>query len=244
MSAAPSPTPNQWEIAPAMREPLERLAILVGELFSDQLAGLTVYGSALSPGFDDSRMTAATALVVMRTNLPQLKALAGRGPTLGRMRIAAPLVLTESFIAGSADSFPLELLEIQQRRRTLLGRDCFTNVVIQPEHVRLQCEREFKRMLIRMQQGLLAAAGRDDVLDDLERDVAAHLLRTLRGLLWLEGRKDFVDRQTVVDECERLLNYSLPGVRSALQLHLEHGWADFQALYQDVEKLAATADQW
>lgn len=237
-------SPQTIQIAPDMRSALDKLADIVGHVMGDTVVGLTAYGAVLSADFDARRMSAQTTLVVNRVDIERLKSLAARGESLGRLNVASPLVLTEGFIAESTDSFPLELLEIQQRRHTLLGRDCFANISLHAEHVRLQCEREFKRIQLRMRQGLLASTGETDALDALQTDVASHLLRTLRGLLWLHDRTEFIPRQQVVEECERMLKLSLPGLRSAIQLHLEHGWSDFQALNDDVEHLVAAADRW
>lgn len=236
--------PTEWQIAPAMQDSLARLAETVGQVMGDTVVGFSAYGAVFNPDFDDTRMAAQTALVVNRVDIERLKTLAARGMSLGKLNVTSPLVLTDTFIAGSADSFPLELLEIHQRRRTLLGRDCFAEITLQAEHVRLQCEREFKRIQMRMRQGLLASTARTEALDGLQTDVAAHLLRTLRGMLWLNDRTEFIPRQQVVEECERMLKLTLPGLRTALQLHLEHGWSDFQALYNDVEHLASAADKW
>lgn len=244
MPATKTPSAPQWQIAPDMQGSLARLAETIDHVMGDTLAGLTAYGAVLSSDFNAQRMSAQTVLVVTRVDVERLKSLSAKGLTLGRLNVSSPLVLTESFIAESADSFPLELLEIQQRRHTLIGRDCFAGITLQAEHVRLQCEREFKRIQMRMRQGLLASTGQTDALDALQTDVAAHLLRTLRGLLWLHDRREFVPRQQVVEECERMLKLTLPGLRSAIQLHLEHGWSDFQALYDDVEHLVAAADKW
>lgn len=236
--------PTQTRIAPTMQEPLVTLSETIAHIMGDTLLGLTAYGPVLGPDFDDTRMTAQSVLVVHRVEIERLKALAARGTSLGKLNISSPLVLTESFITDSTDTFPLELLEIQQRRHTLLGRDCFANIDLHAEHIRLQCEREFKRIQLRMRQGLLASTAQTDALDALQTDVAAHLLRTMRGLLWLHGSKTFVPQQDVVSACESMLRLTLPGLRSALQHYMEHGWSDFQALYDDVEHLVAAADRW
>jgi len=240
----PTASPTEWQIAPAMHDSLARLADTVSQVMGDTVLGLSAFGSVLSPGFDESLMTAQSVLVVHRVDIERLKSLAARGPRLGKLNVSSPLVLTEDFIAGSADTFPLELLEIHQRRRTLLGRDCFASIHLHAEHVRLQCEREFRRIQLRLRQGLLASTAQTDALDALQTDVGAHLLRTLRGLLWLHDRTEFVPRQQVVEECEHMLKLSLPGLRTAIQLHLEHGWSEFQALYEDVEHLVSAADKW
>ena len=67
--------------------------------------------------------------------------------------------MTPAYLSGSVDSFPLELLEIQQRRAVLWGDDYFADLKLDQADVRLQCERELKRILLGMRQGLLASGG-------------------------------------------------------------------------------------
>ena len=230
-------------VTPSMRTPLREYADLLASLCGDNLQGLTVFGAVLGEHFDPQRMTAGSVMVLREIDLGLLRRVAEYGPKLGSKRITAPLVMTPAYIASSLDSFPLELLEIHQRHLTLLGEDHFQAMEIVPDHLRLQCEREFKRILIRLRQGLLAAGTREEVLDELVLDVGQHLLRTLRGLLWLKGRKEPLARDRVLSETERMTGGALPGVRGAIESSGAQGWGQFQALYADVETLAAVADQ-
>ena len=216
---------------------------LMQDLAGDNLAGLTAYGPVLDSDFDATRMTASSVLVLDQIDLSLLRRIAEHGPELGRKHLAAPVVMTPGYIRGSLDTFPLELLEIHQHHATLAGRDFFDDLTLQAEHVRLQCEREFKRILIRLRQGLLAASGRELAIEELELDIGQHILRTARGLLWLKGNADYASRDAVVSECERLVGESLAGIRGALELYGEHGMRQFDALYHDVESLARVADE-
>jgi len=229
--------------APTMRAALADYASLIGELAGDALAGLTLYGPVLGESFDPERMTATSVMVVSRIDLGLLRRLAEYGPKLGGSHISAPLVMTPGYIQGSLDSFPLELLEIHQGHVTLIGKDHFDALSFDAEHLRVQCEREFKRIGMRLRQGLLAAGSREDFLGALEVDIGQHLLRTLRGLIWLKGTRDTLSIDRVLAESERLVGDKLPGIGSAIRAHGEHDWTEFQSLYADVEKLAAMADE-
>jgi len=229
-------------VIPSMRTHLREYADLLSQLAGENLLGLTVFGAVLSQHFDPQRMTAGSVMVLREIDLALLRRIAEYGPKLGSKHISAPLVMTPAYVASSLDSFPLELLEIQQRHVTLLGAEHFQTLDIQPGDLRLQCEREFKRILIRLRQGLLAAGSREEVLGELMIDVGQHLLRTLRGLLWCKDMKEPLARERVLAECERLAGGALPGVRDAIESAGDEGWAQFQALYTDVEKLAALAD--
>lgn len=232
------------EVIEPMREPLRRFAALVRELGGSNAKALSLIGAIAAGTFDASRHTARSVLVLARVDLPMLRRLSGHGMQLGKDRIAAPLVMTPDYIRASCDSFPLELIEIQQKRLTLFGSDYFEELQFDAAHVRLQCERELKSVLIGLRQGLLASAGRERLLSAFDTQAAETLVRTLRGILWLKGQRDGRPGREVVGEVERLLDRKLSGLTSALDPSSEHRWEDFETLYHDVEGLGETANAW
>lgn len=227
----------------AMRRPLSDYCTLLEGLAGDHLLGVTAFGPVLEPGFAESGLSATTVVVLRKVDMLFLRRLAEHGPHLGRLGIAAPLTMTSEYIASSLDTFPLEMLEIQQLRATLCGADHFARLKIQPEHLRLQCEREFKRILLRLRRGILSAAGRSDFLVELEHDIGHHLLRTIRGLLWLTGHKSFQPAAAALEKCEERTGHSLPGIREAIRPDSQGSWEEYTALYRDAEALAAAANR-
>ncbi len=227
-----------------MRERVGSYARLIQELFGESGKALTVFGAVLIDGFDVDRDTVRSVLVVERIELPLLRRLADRGAKLGKTGVAAPLIMTPDHIRTSLDTFPLELMEIQQRHATLFGQDFFSELSFDNAHVRLQCERELKRTLIALRQGLLACAGRKRLIPMMEKDAAEDLARTLRGLLRLKGHKDFKEAADIVTDIESITSQKLPGLRTALHLLTAPGWADFDLLYREVEALGEIVNAW
>ncbi len=227
-----------------MREALRDYEVLIREHAGDNAKALTLFGAIAADAFDPSRHAARNVLVVKKVDLAMLHRLAEHGAKLGKASIAAPLVMTPEYIQSSLDTFPLELVDISQAHLTLFGDDHFVDLPFDETHIRLQCEREIKVVLIGLRQGLLAAAGREKVIGALEVDVAEGLLRTLRGLLWLKGRKDAQPAEKVVSEVEALTKRKLAGLRTALDAQAQHGWDQFESLYRDVETLGEIADAW
>ena len=227
-----------------MREPIRAYAVLVRELAGSSAKALTLFGAIAADSFDPSRHTARSVLVLDNVDLPMLRRVSNHGVALGRKSISAPLVMTPKYIGASLDTFPLELIEIHQMHLTIFGEEFFDDLKFEDVHVRLQCERELKTILIGLRQGLLAAAGRDKVISALETDVGEGLTRTLRGMLWLKGQKQAEPAGVVVTEVEKIIDRKLPGVRTALDPSGRHGWDEFQALYGDVEALGEIADAW
>ena len=231
-------------IVEAMREPLRSYAELVKFIVVDRARALTLFGAITTSGFDAARQTARSVLVMDRIDLALLRALAAHGAKLGKAGIAAPLVMTPEYIKSSLDTFPLELIDIHQHHVTVFGEEYFDDLSFEDSHVRLQCERELKVLLIGLRQGLLAAAGREKFIGALEMDVGQGLMRTLRGLLWLKGHKKALQTSEVLREIERVTERKLPGIRTALDTSGRHGWEEFETLYCDVEALGEIANAW
>lgn len=78
-----------------------------------------------------------------------------------------PRLLTPALIRNSLDVFPIEMLELSQRRRVLHGRDPFVDLHVAPAALRMQCEREIREKLMRLREAY----------------VEHHDERALRGLL-------------------------------------------------------------
>ena len=227
-----------------LREPLREFVELVQGLAGANVESLAVIGALAAGSFDPERHTVRSVLVLGSIDLEFIRRLADQGERLGKSRFAAPLIMTPPYIAASLDTFPLELLEIQQCHVTVFGPDHFQELSFEDRHVRLQCERELKTVLINLRQGLLAAAGRENVLEALEVDLAEQLARTMRGMLWLKGTTDAKPATEVLGEIETVIERPLNGVRAALDPHARHGWEEFRELYDDVTALGNIVDAW
>ena len=227
-----------------MRAPLDEFAELLRELAGDNANSLAIFGALAAGSFDPERHTVGSVLVLNRIDLNFLRTLAENGERLGKSHFAAPLIMTPAYIAASLDTFPLELIEIHQCHLTVFGPDHFDDLSFKAGDVRLQCERELKSILISLRQGLLAAAGRHSFLEAVEMDIGEKLIRTMRGMLWLKGRKEAKPAEAVIAEVEALTDRRLGGVRAALDPSADHGWNEFEMLYDDVASLGNTVDAW
>jgi len=229
-------------------EPINKLvrpyAELVRQIAGPKAQALTLFGAVVSGTFDPNRHSVQNVLILDTVDLDILQNLAKHGVKLGKARITAPLIMTPAYIQASLDTFALEFIEIQQHYLTIFGEDYFADLAFDPDHVRLQCERELKVVLIGLRQGLLAAAGRTRFLQALETGTAQSLIRTLRGLLWLKDLREARPADQVLDEIEKITDRRLPGIRIVLDPLAAHEWNEFQSLYHDVEVLGNIADAW
>lgn len=229
-------------IVETMRQPIQHYSDLVRQLAGSKALSLTVFAALAAGTFDKKLHTVRNVLVLSSVDLEMLRSLGEHGAKLGKARISAPLIMTPEYIKASLDTFPLELLEIQQCHITLFGEDHFDGLTFENTHIRHESERELKSILIGMRQGLLASTGREKFIGAIGVDATERLIRTLRGLLWLKGQKEGQPAQQVVSQAETVVGQTLIGVRTALNPNEHHGWDEFRILYKDVETLGNFAD--
>jgi hypothetical protein len=219
------------------------LGDLLARLAGDGLLELAAYGGWLvdDPLYDH---TPARSVAVLReVNLRLLNQLAREGVRLGNQGVRAPLMLTPDYITASCDTFPLELLEIQQQHVVLTGEDHFASLHFEPAHVRLQCERELKSALLHLRQGLLAAAGEYKPLRELCRHEAERAMRVLRGVLHLAGRAAAPLSAEIVAQAASQTGLALDGLAAVIGSPGPVDLPAFEQFYRDVETLADHVDR-
>ncbi len=240
----PSPAKNLERLAVVLRPTIQQLAEQIDRTFGNQVVNWSIFGDTATGVFDADRHTVRNVLVLQQVDLDGVRTLAKLGDQFGLRRIVAPLILTPAFIAKSLDTFPLELLEIQQQAVSILGESPFVNLQFTDPNVRSQCEREMKTVIIALQQGLLSTHGKSQQFPGVILNVVERLSRTLRAMLWLQGRRAFQPLLDVVTSVETLAGRRLPGVRQAVQNVRSPDWNTFQQLYAEVETLGAMVDGW
>jgi hypothetical protein len=142
-------------LPPATRAAFGRMAADLTRIFSARLLALVASGVHSSVAF------------VTSVDAGDLDALGPLAHTWHADGLDTPLVLTPTEFRRSLDTFPLEYGAIVARHEVIAGTPPFTEIVIDPRHVRRACEVLAKAHLIHLRQGWIDADGRDDALASL-----------------------------------------------------------------------------
>lgn len=133
----------------------------------EELIGVCLFGSAASGRYQPGMSDINLLVVAGESAANRPGALGPFARKWAPARVAVPLVLTPAYLAGSRDTFPVELLAMANARRVLIGPDPLADLTIDPAHLRLQLEREFKAKLITLRTRLIAASGDEAALGRL-----------------------------------------------------------------------------
>ncbi len=173
-------------IRETVRGPLKLLVDYLHTGLHDNVRSVTVVGSSLTEDFKPGVSDINSVVVLDRHSMPALTFVASLARPLRRQGLAAPLLVTPSYIERSRDVFGVEFLDFQLVHETIFGEDPFASLTFEKANVRPQCEREFKAMLIKMQQGYLTAGSDPRVLREEVIAAAKQLAPLLRAMLWMK----------------------------------------------------------
>jgi len=210
----------------------------------EALRSLVVYGSAAGDEFDPERSDVNLAVVLDPCDGSHLRRIAQWWVRWRAMRLAAPLVLSVRELERSRDVFPLELLDLRARHRTLVGSEAFADLVVEPEAVREECEREAKGKLFRLRGLYVELSGDAEALHRLMLDSRKTFLFVIRGLLYLRGEPWHTGAVGAVRAFERQFACALP-VLAGLGETAAPGAIDdrFAAYLAEISALADVADR-
>jgi hypothetical protein len=136
-----------------LKELLERLKVAA----ADNVKAVVLYGSAVTTEFVAQHSDLNVLCLVERAGAPELEALHAIAEWWTGAGNPAPLVFTLDELHHSADVFAIELLDMKQRHRILLGEDFLAAFEVPLNYHRLQVERELRTGWLRLRQAILAA---------------------------------------------------------------------------------------
>ena len=215
----------------------------LAEAFGSALRTVVVYGSAGHVDFRPERSDVNFAVVAEPVTFAHLQRVAQWYARWRGERVAAPLLLTPADLLRSLDVFPLEMLDLQARHRTIAGAELFGGLEVARENVRLECEREAKGKLLRLRALYLELAGSLLDLRELMIDSRKSFLHVMRGLLYLRGVSWETRESIVLAAFARTFGCAVP-VFEILAARHDVGAVEsrFEEYLAEIETIATLAD--
>src|SRR5208283_3432997 len=138
------------------------------------IESVVLFGSAVSGDFHPGLSDLNLLCVLRDSSFAALQALAPVARWWEGQKQPPPLLMTRHELERSTDIFTIELLDMQQHHRVLLGEDVLQGLHI-PLHLhRVQVEYEFReKLLLLRQQLLLTSNNRSRMCDLLVRSVSS-----------------------------------------------------------------------
>jgi predicted nucleotidyltransferase len=190
---------------------MDELKELVNKLeraFSDRLISVVLYGSA-AEGDAHGKFSDLNVLCVLKAITP--RELADSEPVVRWWREQghpSPLMMSEDEVHHSADSFPIEFRDMQDRRRVLYGMDAIAHLHVDFKYHRVQLEHELRAKLLRLRQHASGVLSDPEALLRLCLDSVSTFCVLGRHALLASGIVAKSDRRAVVQQMADQLRVS------------------------------------
>lgn len=155
----------------------------------ENLVSAVLYGSAARGQYQNGVSDLNVLVLLRKLDLAALMQCAEPARAWAEAGNPPPLLLSWDEWRRSADVFAVEYSDMAEAHQVLLGEDPFSEIVVRPEHLRLQCERELKGKLIQLREHLLLAAAAPESLSQLLQRSLSTFLVLFRASLRLGGEQ-------------------------------------------------------
>ncbi len=196
----------------------EELLKTLHEALGPGLKSVVLFGSAAAGDFVEGVSGRDVLIVADKLGATELAALSA---PLAQWRAAGnpqPQLFTAAELAGSADVFPIELTDMQQSRRVLMGDDPIAEIKIDMHHFRLQLERELKTRLLLLRKNYLACGGRTADVARLMAASVSTFLVLFRAALRLYDESAPVQKAAALEELAQHVQFDPQPFRRVLEL--------------------------
>ena len=214
------------------------------------LESVILYGSAVAGDFHPEFSNLNLFCVLRDSSFVALQALAPVAKWWEGQKQPSPLFMTRRELERSTDVFTIELLDMQQYHRVLLGEDVMQGLHIPLDLHRVQVEYELReKLLLLRQQLLLASDSKRRLWDLLVRSVSSIVTLFRHALIALGHVAPVGKRETVRALAEQLkfdpsAIYQVLDVRehqlNPKKLDVNDLFARYQAI---VEQVATAVDE-
>lgn len=156
-------------------------------VFGAELLSIILYGSGAGADYLPGKSNLNFMITLTERGMESLENAMAVVKKWRKSAVALPLFLTDSYISGSLDSYPIEFLNIKSRYQLVYGEDMLAPLSFDHKHIRLQIERELRGKLLHLRGGWLTTEGKPKKIRELIGISLTSFISLFSALLYLKG---------------------------------------------------------
>jgi predicted nucleotidyltransferase len=172
---------------------------LLKMVFGKDLVMVCIYGSYVSGNFVEGVSDTNILILLETPDEGKLETLGKEGFKLMKKYKLTPLILSKTEFVNSADVFPMEYLDIQDRKKIIYGEDITKELSLNLKNLRHQVEDRLRGAIALLRQAVVASRGKERILRKWLANWYGSMGALFRGVLRLKGMENLpVDAEKVV----------------------------------------------
>jgi hypothetical protein len=200
------------------QEKIDEFVKRIGEAAGPNIESIILFGSAVAGDFHPGLSNLNLLCLLRDSSFTALQSLSPVAKWWDRQKQPPPLCMTRTELERSTDVFTIELLDMQQHHRVLLGEDVVQGLQISMHVHRVQVEYELREKLILLRQQVLLASGNDARLWDLLLRSVPSFGTLFRHALIALGETSPPGRREAVDALSKRVGFDLSAIHLALDV--------------------------
>lgn len=137
------------------------------KIFKDRLTTIFLYGSCAVEDCSKSFTDLNVMVVVNNLCAKDLEDAHKISVQFAKKAKLLPIFMDEDEWYNSSDVYAIEYSDIKERHKILFGKDVIESLQVDKYHLRIQCEREAKNLLVQLRQNYLAKSGDKKALKNI-----------------------------------------------------------------------------
>jgi hypothetical protein len=171
----------------AQAEHLRQLVRQLTDAAGDNLLSVVLHGSAVAGDFHPQFSDLNVLCVMNELSSAAMRSLGAVLRWWTDLKYPAPLFFTRAELQAAADVFPIEMLDIKERRTVLHGEDPFQQLEISMALHRIQLEHELRTKLLLLRQHYMNVSDDPARVRHLLLDSVSNFLALFRHVLIAMG---------------------------------------------------------
>ncbi|MDP8299572.1 MAG: hypothetical protein P9L88_06700 [Candidatus Tantalella remota] len=156
------------------------------EAYGEEILSIFVYGSVTGVEYNPRRSDINVAVVLKDISFDKLKKGLKVIKKGRKQKINVPLFLTPHYIKDSLDTFPMEFMSMKNSRCLLFGEDVLSEIAVNRDDMRRECEFQLKSKMLTMRQAYLEQAMNRRGLENLIKTAFRSLMPVFQNMLRLK----------------------------------------------------------
>jgi hypothetical protein len=140
-------------------EIFEEITEAYQKIFGADLISIILFGSGAGENYIPGKSDINFLITLTDQGIDRLDRALETVARWRKRNVAIPLFMTCSYLEGSQDAYPIELLNMKRHYVVVSGKDILAELAFDRRHVRLQLERELRGKLLHLRSGYLATEG-------------------------------------------------------------------------------------
>ena len=183
-----------------MEKYIDNLICDIKNIFSDRFVSAVLFGSYASGNYHKGISDINIIIILDQLQAHDLKIAYPAIKKWKKSNNPAPIFMDKEEWQNSCDVYAIEYSDIKQKHKLLYGEDLITRLIIDKCNLRLQCESEIKKLLIKLRQTYLANSDSIKIMDNAIKKSVSVFLTIFRGILRLSDENIPVCNIDVISE--------------------------------------------